>query len=64
MGKTTEAKGEIIWVEELLVGYKCECGAELVIDEEMNNDPDRNVCHRCNRHYKLVQTNSVYEVKR
>ena len=63
MGKTTEAKGEITWVEELLVGYQCECGAELVIDEEMNYGRDQNICDNCGRRFILVQTNTVYEVE-
>ena len=63
MKKRTEAEGEILWVDENIVGYRCVCGAELVIDAEMNDKPDWNVCHCCNRRHILIQTNTVYEIE-
>ena len=62
MGKITEAKGEITWIEEPHIGYRCECGAELEIYEELNYGRTRNICDNCGRRYILIQTKTVYEV--
>ena len=58
------AKGTILWVDEEIVGYECECGEEITVDiygEE--DDLEFSICPNCGRNYRLVQTNTVYEIK-
>ena len=57
--KRKEAKGDILWIDEELVGFKCECGKEIVVDIY---DDNANQCPKCGKRYILKQTNIVYEV--
>ena len=55
-----EAPGEILWIDDECVGYKCECGEEIVVD--IYSGP-YNKCRKCGRQYILHQSNIVFEVK-
>jgi len=54
-----EAEGDIVWIAEECVGYKCECGEEIVVDV-YGTSPNK--CPKCGRQYVLRQTNIVFEV--
>ena len=53
-----EAKGEIMWIDDEVVGYKCECGEEITVGIE-----DNEACPKCRRQYILQQVNIVYEIE-
>ena len=55
-----EAEGDIVWIDEECVGYKCECGKVIVVD--IYDDPC-NKCPKCGKQYILHQTNIVFECK-
>ena len=59
--KRKDAKGDILWIDEELVGFKCECGKEIVVSIE-DSFMDANICPKCGKRYILKQTNIVYEV--
>ena len=53
-----EADGEIVWISEPCVGYKCKCGKEIVVEGP------HNTCPNCGKKYILRQTNTVFEVEK
>lgn len=55
-----KTKGEIMWIDDEVVGYKCECGKEIVVGIY----EDDNMCPKCGRRYILQQTNIVCEIKK
>lgn len=55
-----KAKGIVLWADDKVVKYKCECGKELLIDEE--KEPNGK-CENCDRIYGLYQMNLVFEIK-
>ena len=56
-----KAKGEIKWVDDEVVGYKCICGEEITVGiYEDSNKP----CPKCGRQYVLHQVNAVWEVEK
>ena len=61
--KRKEAKGQIKWIDEECVGFKCECGEVIVvgIDDEIS---DPNKCPKCGKQYILIQSNEVFEVEK
>ena len=61
--KQKEAKGEIQWIDEECVGFKCECGEELVVSI-YNEMFAPNKCPKCGKQYILIQSNEVFEVER
>lgn len=56
-----KAKGEIMWVDDEVVGYKCECGERIVVDIYKD---DADACPICGRRYVLQQTNTVCEIEK
>jgi len=61
--KQKEAKGQIQWIDEECVGFKCECGEEIVVGIPFENDDavDGNICPKCGKRYILIQSNEVFE---
>ena len=55
-----EAHGKILWIDEECVGYKCECGEEIVVD--IYNVP-YSKCSRCEKQFILRQSNIVFEIE-
>ena len=52
--RTIEAKGQITWIDDELVGYKCECGEELAVDIYGNPKMERwqknkTICPKCKK---------------
>ena len=54
------AKGEIMWIDDEVVGYKCECGKEIAVN--IYKDRDKNKCPKCGKRYVLQQINRVWEL--
>lgn len=65
--KIKEAKGQITWIDDESVGYKCECGEQLQVGIYGNPEMERwqqnkNICPKCKKVLFLKQSNIVYEV--
>lgn len=60
--KRKEAKGQIQWIDEECVGFKCECGEELEVTINAKKfEPDK--CLKCGKEYILIQSNEVFEIE-
>lgn len=56
-----KASGEILWIDEECVGYKCECGNDDLIIGIYGSESNR--CEKCGKKYHLSQINIVYELE-
>lgn len=52
------AKGNIQWVDDELVGFKCDCGAQAIT---VGTYEDQEYFCACGKRYILEQVNTVYE---
>ena len=54
-----KAKGNVEWIDDELVGFRCECGKSLVVGIYKDSDYS---CGNCGKKYTLEQSNVVYEI--
>ena len=51
-------EGQITWVDDQCVGYKCECGEDEIVIDVSGVEK----CKRCGRIYMLEQVTEVFEL--
>jgi len=59
--------GRILWMDEEIVSYRCDCGEEVTVDIYGNPNMDRweknkCICKKCGRIYFLKQSNDIFEI--
>ena len=54
------AKGTIIWEDEEFLGYRCNCGEEITLGADYEDDDNR--CPKCKKKYSWEKIINIYEL--